>query len=220
MIDDLELFLLGECLARRGKEDDDTVLGAIANATIDGRHLSDREIRGFTHLLAIAGHETTVNSLSTMLYHLLSEPGLKADLIEHPERIPAMVEESLRYEAPVMSMARTVVHETELGGQQFCPGDKILLAYISANHDDAVFDEPERFDIDRSNNTAHLAFGTGTHKCLGEHLARVEMRVVTEEVLRLMPDVALVEGYEPAWLPARTVRGLQTLPVRFTPFTM
>ena len=219
VIDDLELYLLGECLSHRGK-DDDTVLGAIANATIGDRPLNDREIRGFTHLLAIAGHETTVNSLSTMLYHLLTEPGLKAELIEHPEQVPAMVEESLRYEAPVMSMARTVVQETELSGQRFCPGDKILLAYISANHDEAVFDEPERFAIDRPNNNAHLAFGAGTHKCLGEHLAWVEMRVVAEEVLRLMPDVELVEGYEPAWLPARTVRGLQTLPVQFTPFTI
>ena len=218
VIEELEGFLLSECLKRRGN-DDGTVFAAIANATIEDRLLSDREIRGLTHLLAIAGHETTVNSLSTLLYHMLSEPGLKDRLIADPSLIPATVEEALRYEAPVMSMARTVVQETELSGHTFCPGDKILLAFISANHDDAVFEDPDTFDIDRSNNTAHLAFGAGTHKCLGEHLARIEMRVVAEEVLKAMPDIAIEPGYKPQWLAARTVRGLKTIPVRFTPFT-
>ena len=119
-----------------------------------------------------------------------------------------------------MSMARNVVHETELSGHTFCPGDRVLLAFISANHDDAVFADPDAFDIARANNNSHLAFGAGTHKCLGEHLARSEMRVVAEEVLRLMPDVELAPDYEPQWLPARTVRGLKTLPVRYTPFEL
>jgi cytochrome P450 len=214
---DLETYLEDRCLERRGS-DDGTVLAAIANAKIDDRHLNSTEIRGLTHLLAIAGHETTVNSISTMLFHILGEPGLKASLIADPSLIPGAVEEALRYEAPVMSMARTVVQETELSGHAFCPGDRVLLAYISANHDDEVFADPDTFDVSRSNVGSHLAFGAGTHKCLGEHLARAEMRVVAEEVLRLLPDVELVPGFEPQWLPARTVRGLTTLPVQYSPF--
>jgi cytochrome P450 len=217
VIDELETYLEDRCLERRGG-DDGTVLAAIANAKIDDRFLNSTEIRGLTHLLAIAGHETTVNSLSTMLFHILSEPSLKQRLIADPSLIPATVEEALRYEAPVMSMARTVVQETQLSGHTFCPGERVLLAFISANHDDEVFADPDAFDIARANNTSHLAFGTGTHKCLGEHLARAEMRVVAEEVLRLMPDIELAPGYEPQWLPARTVRGLKTLPVRYSPF--
>ena len=219
VINDLETYLEDRCLERRGS-DDGTVLAAIANATIDDRFLNSTEIRGLTHLLAIAGHETTVNSLSTMLFHILTEPGLKERLIADPSLIPAAVEEALRYEAPVMSMARTVVHETELSGHTFCPGDRVLLAFISANHDADVFADPDTFDIARANNNSHLAFGAGTHKCLGEHLARVEMRVVAEEVLRHMPDIELAPDYEPQWLPARTVRGLKTLPVRYTPFEL
>jgi cytochrome P450 len=214
---DLETYLEDRCLERRGG-DDGTVLAAIANATIDDRYLNSTEIRGLTHLLAIAGHETTVNSISTMMFHILAEPGLKASLIADPSLIPGAVEEALRYEAPVMSMARTVVQETELSGHAFCTGDRVLLAYISANHDDEVFADPDTFDVRRSNVNSHLAFGAGTHKCLGEHLARAEMRVVAQEVLRLMPDVELVPGFEPQWLPARTVRGLTTLPVQYSPF--
>jgi cytochrome P450 len=96
----------------------------------------------------------------------------------------------------------------------------VLLAFISANRDEAVFDHAEQFDITRANNASHLAFGAGTHRCLGEHLARVEMGVVAEEVLGAMPDVELVPGFEPEWLPARTVRGLRTLPLRYAPFTV
>jgi cytochrome P450 len=219
VIDELETYLEVRCLERRG-HDDGTVLAAIANATLDGRLLTSVEIRGLTHLLAIAGHETTVNSLSTLLYHIITEPGLKRRLIDDPGAIPATVEEALRYEAPVMSMARTVVKETVLGDHAFCPGDRVLLAFISANHDESVFERPEEFDVARPNMSSHLAFGSGTHRCLGEHLARSEMRVVAEEVLRWMPDIDLVPGYSPEWLPARTVRGLRALPVSYTPFSI
>ena len=170
-----------------------------------------------THLLAVAGHETTVNAIGTMLYHVATQPGLKQQLLDDPASIPAMVEEALRYDSAVMSMSRTVVTETEIGGQQMEPGDQVLLAYISANRDDRHFDRPDEFVVPREGNT-HLAFGSGVHKCIGEHLARLEMRIVTEEVLRVMPDFEVAPGYEPDWLPARTVRGLRSLPVRFTPW--
>jgi cytochrome P450 len=214
--EELEDYLEDACLERRGR-DDGSILAAIANATVDDRPLTSDEVRGMTHLLAVAGHETTVNAIGTMLYHVATQPGLKRQLLDDPASIPAMVEEALRYDSAVMSMSRTVVTETEIGGQTMEPGDKVLLAYISANRDDRHFDRPDEFVVPRESNT-HLAFGSGVHKCIGEHLARLEMRIVTEEVLRAMPDFEIAPGYQPDWLPARTVRGLRSLPVRFTPW--
>ena len=167
--EELEDYLEAACLERRG-HDDGSILAAIANATVDDeRPLTSDEIRGMTHLLAVAGHETTVNAIGTMLYHVATQPGLKQQLLDDPASIPAMVEEALRYDSAVMSMSRTVVTETEIGGQQMEPGDQVLLAYISANRDDRHFDRPDEFVVPREGNT-HLAFGSGVHKCIGEHL--------------------------------------------------
>ena len=216
VIDELEAFLEERCLEHRGR-DDDTVLGAIANGTIDGRLLTSIEIRGLTHLLAIAGHETTVNSISSMLYNMFIRPELCDRLRADPDLIAPMVEEALRFDAPVMSMARTVVNEAELSGQALCPGDRVLLAYVSANRDGSAFARADEFVVPREDNN-HLAFGAGTHRCLGEHLARIEMRVVAEEIIAHMPDVHLADGYVPDWHSARTARGVQTLPVVYTPW--
>jgi cytochrome P450 family 142 subfamily A polypeptide 1 len=113
-------------------------------------------------------------------------------------------------------MARTVSADTELNGQHLEAGDKVLLLYPSANRDALVFDEPFRFDIGRTPND-HVAFGIGTHFCLGNNLARLELRCFFETLLRRLPDIELVDETEPAYRPANFVSGYEKMPVRFTP---
>lgn len=112
-------------------------------------------------------------------------------------------------------MARTATVDVELHGEEVRAGDKVLLMYSSANRDETVFDEPERFDITREHNP-HVAFGFGTHFCLGASLARMEIRVMYEELLRRIPDIHVAPGHEVRWTPGAFVRGIDTLPVEFT----
>jgi cytochrome P450 family 142 subfamily A polypeptide 1 len=154
--------------------------------------------------------------ISGGLYQLLRQPDAKQRLIDDPGAIPLAVEEMLRWVSPIKNMARTVMADTELNGQHLEAGDKVLLLYPSANRDALVFDEPFRFDIGRTPND-HVAFGIGTHFCLGNNLARLELRCFFETLLRRLPDIELVDETEPAYRPANFVSGYEKMPVRFTP---
>ena len=210
---DLEAYLEEEIQSRKGKPPVD-LLGTLVNATVDGAPMTDREILGMTQLLVVAGHETTVNGMATQTYRLVTEPGLRDRLLADRSLIPAFIAETLRLHPPVWNMARTVAQETEVGGASMCPGEKVMLAYGAANRDPEKFADPDAFVLPRENNN-HLTFGTGRHRCIGEHLAKMELTIALEYVLDNMPDVEL-DG-EPVWGGGTNQHGLRSLPVRFTP---
>jgi cytochrome P450 family 142 subfamily A polypeptide 1 len=126
-----------------------------------------------------------------------------------------MADEICRYVSPVISFARTATEDTEIGGQQIAEGEKLLLLYQSANRDEAVFEEPDRFLVDRSPNP-HLAFGVGPHVCMGINLARLEIRVLFEELIRRFPDMAVLPGAVPTYTDHALVHEIEDLPVEFT----
>ncbi|MDN3359688.1 cytochrome P450 [Actinomadura sp. DC4] len=194
--------------------DEEAVISVIGTGRIDGRPLTLEERLGMILLLVMAGHETTVHSISTMIYHVATVDGLRDRLIADPALIPSMIDESLRLEAPVVALSRTVRGGAELGGRTLEDGERTLLVFGSANHDPAVFDRPEEFVCPRDRNP-HVAFGSGIHRCIGEHLARLEMRIVAEELLALAPEYRIADGYRPEWRSGPITRGLTTLPVVF-----
>ena len=194
--------------------DEETVIGVIDGGLFNGRPLTTEEQLGMILLLIAAGHETTVNSLGAMIYHMATVDGLKDRLIADPALIPSMIDESLRMEAPVVGLARTVRGGAELAGQALEDGERTLLVFGSANHDPAVFDRPEEFVCPRDRNP-HMAFGSGIHRCIGEHLALLEMRIVAEELLAMAPGYRIADGYRPDWKSGPVTRGLTTLPVTF-----
>jgi cytochrome P450 len=205
---------LARHVGRQRTQDMDSLITTIRQAKIDGRPLSQSEQLGLILSLVTAGHATTVGSIGTMLYYLAAVSGLRERLIDQPELTLSMVAESLRIESPVIALGRVVQEPATLAGKTLCEGERLLMVFNAANRDPAVFDQPTEFVCPRGYNP-HLAFGYGIHRCLGEHLALLEMRVVAEEVLRIIPDYRLIDGYHPQWIPGRIVRSLATLPVTF-----
>ena len=165
-------------------------------------------------LLLVAGNETTRNGISGGMQLLIENPDQRQRLIDDPSLLRAAVEEMLRLVTPIHSFTRTVTQDTELRGKRLKRGQKILLAYPSANRDADEFEDPDTFRIDR--NPSHLAFGIGSHFCLGANLARMEMSVALEQVLRRMPDMEYAAG-GPRLVPSLLVRTCAEMRVRFTP---
>jgi cytochrome P450 family 142 subfamily A polypeptide 1 len=203
-------------IADRRANPTDDLFSTLVHAEVDGDRLDDQEIAQEALLILIGGDETTRHVISGGMYQLLVNPDQKQRLLDDPSRLPGAVEEMLRWVSPIKNMARTVVEDMEFRGEQMEAGQKLLLLYPSANRDEEVFDDPFRFDVDRSPND-HVAFGFGTHFCLGNSLARLELRVMFEELLRRLPDIALVEPSEPAARAANFISGYEAMPVRFTP---
>ena len=203
---------LAEQTALQRAAGEDTLLTAIARARVDGQPLGRDERTGMLLLLVLAGHEITVTSIGTLLYHLATVDGLRERLIAEPELIPAMIDECLRLESPDVVISRVARKDTELAGRPIAAGDRLVLVLSSANRDPTVFAEPEEFRCPRPDNP-HLSFGYGIHRCIGEHLARLEMRVVVEEMLELMPGYRLTG--EPTWRIKGMLRGLATLPAEW-----
>lgn len=167
-------------------------------------------------LLLIGGDETTRHVLTGGLYQLLVDRSRWERLRADPSLLPVAVEEMLRWVTPIKTMARTVVRDIDYGGKHLREGQKVVLLYSSANRDASVFTDPFRFDMTRHPNE-HLAFGVGTHFCLGNNLARLEIACFFEALLERLPDIALVSPEEPPRRPANFVVGYEHLPVRFTP---
>lgn len=205
---------------RRKEPGDDLVSllvdGAAGDGAAGGDEVNVEDVIHDALLILIGGDETTRHVISGGLYQLLRNPDAKQRLIDEPAAIPLAVEEMLRWVSPIKNMARYVLEDTELEGQQLQAGDKLLLLYPSANRDASVFDDPFRFDIARTPND-HVAFGIGTHFCLGNNLARLELRCFFETILRRLPDIELIDAAEPAYRPANFVSGYETMPVRFAP---
>lgn len=199
-------------VAARREEPRDDLVGVLVDAEVDGERLADHEIVFESLLLLVGGDETTRHVISGGMERLLANPTEQAKLVTDPDLLPSAVEEMLRWVSPIKSMNRTVTHDTELHGTRLRTGDKVLVLYESANFDDAHFDDPERFDIERSPND-HLAFGFGAHFCLGASLARVEIATMVERILQRLPDIALADTTDRP----RFLGSITELPVRFTP---
>ena len=205
-----------ERIAERRRAPTDDLMSTLVHAEVDGHRLTEDQVIMDSLLLLIGGDETSRHVITGGVYQLLVEPDRWAALLDDRSLIPTAVEEMLRWVSPIKNMARTATADVELAGQRIPAGEKVLLLYPSANRDAAVFADPFTFDLRRSPNE-HVAFGFGPHFCLGASLARLELRIVLEELLDRVPDLALVEDREPALRPANFVSGYERLPVRFTP---
>lgn len=216
----LEEWIWEQIASRRAEPRDDT-LSKLVNAKIDGEPMPDHIALGMIQLMVVAGHETTVHGIASMLYRVLAEPGLVDRLRTDPELRRRAVQESLRLDPPIMHMARTAVGEQELHGSVLRGGDKVMLNFGAANRDPQRFPDPHRFDVERDARS-HLAFGTGRHRCIGEHLAVTEMLVVLEEILSLLPDTRRVGPADAPvdWRGGSNTLGPVSLEVEFTPVTV
>jgi cytochrome P450 len=190
------------------------VASTIANATVDGEPLNDRDMMGYYIIVAAAGHDTTSASTAGAMLALAQDPEQWARVKADRSLLAGIVEESIRWTTPVQHFMRTAAEDTEIGGQKIAKGDWIMINYVAANHDPAQFDHPRKFDAARENNR-HLAFGAGAHKCLGLHLARLEMRILFEELLDRIDTVELAG--EAKRSNSTFVGGLKTLPLRISP---
>jgi cytochrome P450 family 142 subfamily A polypeptide 1 len=208
-------YAAGVIADRRARPRDD-VMTTLCHAEIDGRPLDDVAIVSESLLILIGGDETTRHVISGGLYQLLRDGRDWAMLSASPEKLQTAVEEMLRWVSPIKNMARTATRDVEYGGQLIREGDKLLLLYPSANRDEDVFPDPFTFDVERDPNP-HVAFGYGSHLCLGHSLARLELRTMFSTLFERLPDLALVDEAEPAYRPANFVSGYQSMPVRFTP---
>jgi cytochrome P450 len=209
------LGYFGGLVADHRAHERNDLTSALLAAEIDGDRLDDAEVLGFLFLMIIAGNETTTKLLGNAVYWIDRNPDQRDLVRDDPTLIPRWVEETLRYDGSTQALARTVTGDVELHGTTMRDGDRVVLLVGSANRDDRVFPEPERYDILRD-TTGMLSFGQGTHFCLGAALARLEARVALEEVQRRFPDFA-VEPSGIARVHSVNVRGFAALPIAFTP---
>jgi cytochrome P450 family 142 subfamily A polypeptide 1 len=204
-----------ESAAKRRAEPTSDLFSILVNAEVEGQRMSDDEIVFETLLILIGGDETTRHTLSGGVEQLLRQDQWDP-IVEDPALVPGAVEEMLRWTSPVKNMARTVLRDNEFHGTQLREGEKMLLMFESANFDESVFGDPENFRIDRNPNS-HLAFGFGTHFCLGNQLARLELSTMVRKLAERLPDLRLAGDSALPLRPANFVSGLDEMPVMFTP---
>jgi cytochrome P450 len=210
----MELMVyMGNAYEERRARPRDDLMSALLAAEIDGERLSQPELLGFAFLLLIAGNETTTNLIGNAMALLDRHPDQRRQLVEDPSLLPVAIEEFLRFESPVQGLSRTLLRDESLHGKEMREGEQVLLLYASANRDERRIEDPERFDI-RRNEKSHLAFGFGTHFCLGANLARLEARIALEELLARLPDFQVDCGGSER-LAGGTVRGWEKLPLAF-----
>jgi cholest-4-en-3-one 26-monooxygenase len=215
----VEMYMYAQALAEKRRADpQDDIVTTLLAAEVDGDTLSELDFNLFFLLLSVAGNETTRNAIAHGMSAFLENPDQWDLLVSDPAaHIDGAVEEILRWATPVLFFRRNCTRDTELGGQTIRAGEKISLWYISANRDEAVFDEPFRFDITRDPNP-HIAFGGGgPHFCLGAQLARLEIRVLFEELARRVPRLEALGG--PDRLRSNFIGGIKHLPVRLAAAT-
>jgi cytochrome P450 len=207
-----DLYAYAHLLAeeKRRHPGDDVMSILLAQVDDDGGQVSVAEFENMFWLLAVAGNETLRNGLPGACIALLEHAGAQDDLRADPALMPAAVEEMLRWWTPVMTFRRTATSDCELGGRRIGEGDKVVVSFSSANRDEAVFTDPDRFDIRRHPNP-HLVFGHGPHFCLGAYLARTQMRALFREVLTRTS--ALTYAGQPSYLRSNFQRGVKRLPI-------
>jgi cholest-4-en-3-one 26-monooxygenase len=212
----VEMFMYAGGLAEeRRKEPRDDIMTALLTAEIDGDRMTDMDFNLFFMLLTVAGNETTRNAISHGMNAFLDNPDQYEALVDDPSLIDSATEEIVRWASPVMYFRRNATDDVEIRGQQIKAGDKLSIWYASANRDEEVFDDPFRFDIRRDPNP-HIGFGGGgPHFCLGANLARMEIRVLFEELVKRVPRVEALGA--PDRLRSNFIAGIKHLPVRFHP---
>jgi cytochrome P450 len=208
---DFESYFMKLAADRRANPQDD-VATVIANAVIDGEPISDRNAAGYYIIVAAAGHDTTSASTAGAMWALAKDPEQFARIKADRSLLPGLIEEAIRWTTPVQHFMRTAAEDCEIGGQAIAKDDWLMLCYVSGNHDERVFPDPDRFDASRSPNR-HVAFGAGVHQCLGLHLARLEMRILFDELLDRIDSVELAGT--PQRASSTFVGGPKTLPIRF-----
>ena len=212
----MELFMYANELAtERRKTPGDDIVSALLTAEVDGQSLTDMEFDLFFLLLTVAGNETTRNLLANAMLGLFEQPDQWRALVHAGGASLYAVEEFLRWGTPVMQFRRTAQRDVEMHGKQIKEGDKVTIWYSSANWDDDMFTDPMAFDVARTPNQ-HLSFGAGgPHHCLGAALARMEIRVMFDELIKRLPDIA--QAGPAQLLRSNFIHGMKHLPVRFTP---
>ncbi|HET7742256.1 MAG TPA: cytochrome P450 [Mycobacterium sp.] len=205
-----------DVIAKRRSEPTDDLFSILVNSEVEGQRMDDVEIVMETLLILIGGDETTRHTLSGGTEQLLRHRDQWDALVADPDRLPGAIEEMLRWTSPVKNMCRTLTADTEFHGTELRKDEKIMLMFESANFDESVFGDPENFRIDRQPNS-HLAFGFGTHFCMGNQLARLELSLMTSRILKRLPDLRLADGAEVPLRAANFVSGPEGMPVVFTP---
>jgi len=212
VIADFEQYF-GALTANRRANPRDDIATVLANAQVNGAPIPDRELSGYYMIVATAGHDTTSASTAGAIMELAKSPAL-FDRVRAAEADKAgLIEEAIRWSVPVQHFMRSAREDTEIGGQMIRAGDWLMLNYVSANRDEDVFASPFSFNPHRNPNP-QISFGHGAHVCLGQHLARMEMRILMEELLPRLTSIELAG--EPARVESVFVGGLKRLPVRFT----
>jgi cholest-4-en-3-one 26-monooxygenase len=201
-------------VAQRQERPTDDLMSVLVHAEVDGDRLAPDEVLHESLLILVGGDETTRHVISGGMEQLLRHPEQRQMLAERPDKIPTAVEEMLRWVTPIQNMARTATRDVELRGQMIRAGDKLLLLYPSANRDAAVFAAPFEFNVEREPNE-HVAFGYGAHYCLGASLARLELRVLFEEILARMPALQLCSDEPPPRRASNFIVGIEELPVEW-----
>jgi cytochrome P450 len=212
VIADFENYFAAITADRRANPKDD-IATVIANGTVNGQPIGDREANGYYMIIATAGHDTTSASTAGAIMELAKNPALFARYKDGSADTAGLIEEAIRWTTPVQHFMRSATEDCELGGQRISARDWMMLCYPSANRDEAVFEDPFTFNPDRTANN-QVAFGYGGHVCLGQHLARMEMKILMEELLPRLSSLELAG--EPARVESTFVGGLKRLPIRFT----
>lgn len=194
------------------------LIGLLVHAEIDGQSLDEEDLIQESLLILIGGDETTRHAITGGMTALLEHPKQLQSLIDEPQKIRAATEEILRWTTPIKNMNRTATENFTLHGETIAQGDRVLLMYEAANFDERAFDNPEQFNINREfKSRDHVAFGgNGPHFCLGAFLARVEIRVMLEELLTSIPDIRLNDKAKPPRRPNNFISGITKMPVSFT----
>ena len=202
----------GKFTADRRQAPRDDLMSLIANYKIDGEYLTDFMVNGYYVTIATAGHDTTSSTISAAMLALIEHPEIFTKVKAEPTAIPGLIEEALRWGSPVRHFMRTATADTQLRNRQIKKGDRLMLCYPSANRDEDVFKNPTDFDISRRPNK-HVAFGSGPHVCLGQQLAKLEMKILLEELLPHLDGVQLAG--RPKYVETNFVGGLKSLPISF-----
>lgn len=212
VVQDLENYF-GEVTKKFRANPTEHVNSLIANGMIDGEYLNHRQMMGYYIIAATAGHDTTSNTTGGAMWALAERPDLLKKMQGDPGSIAGFVEESIRWVVPVKHFMRTATQDTEIGGRKIAKDDWLMLAYQSANRDESVFDRPFDFDPTRAPNK-QIAFGYGAHVCLGQHLARMEMRILWEELFPRLKSIEL--SGKPERTISNFVCGPKHVPIRFS----
>lgn len=206
-----------EAISQRQEQPEDDLLSILAHADLDGDRLNQEELIHESLLILIGGDETTRHVITEGTLALIRHPEQRRKLIDDPSKLAVAVEELLRWVTPIKNMNRTATRDTVLRGEKIHEGDRLLLLYPSGNRDGRVFQNPDTFDVERQPNP-HVAFGGyGTHHCLGASLARMELRIMFEELNRRMPDLELANEENLPLRPSNFITGVESMSVKFSP---